>query len=212
VLNITKWFDSHVQMLRSFTPDAFAYGLASWSWLGIDGKTPRFTTVFGDVFLESLEGWWLLDTIEGTLTLRWATAVDLYDELDSTSGREEILLEDILMEALQRGVQPRPDEVLTFMPHPVLGGRLSGDSCVAVRFELALRLAGQVHSELARAASPAPSPMLWAPAAPAETWTADQRPWPAAEHTWPGAGQSERTWPAGPAPADTRSGWWPTSR
>ncbi|ACZ32110.1 hypothetical protein Xcel_3109 [Xylanimonas cellulosilytica DSM 15894] len=149
-------------MLRSFSPSAFAFGLASWSWLGTHGKTPRFTTAFGDVFLESLDGWWLLDTIEGTLTLRWANAVDLYTELDSPQGREEILLEDILVEAIEAGVELREDEVLAFMPHPAAGGRLAADACSPIRFELALSLAGQVHGELLRAAgAPAPSPLLW---------------------------------------------------
>ena len=150
-------------MLRSFSPNAFAFGLASWSWLGTHGKTPRFTTAFGDVFLESLEGWWLLDTIEGTLTLRWANAVDLYAELDSEAGREEILLEDILMETMNRGVVLQDDEVLAFVPHPAAGGRLSADTCSPLRFELALSLAGQVHGELLARAQPAPNPMLWAP-------------------------------------------------
>ena len=159
--NITKWFDAHVQMLRSFAPNAFAYGLASWSWLGIHDKTPRFTTTFGDVFLESLDGWWLLDTIEGTLTLRWANAVDLYAELDSPEGREDILLEDIFVELLARGGTLRDDEVFAFMPHPAAGGRLSADTCSPLRFQLALSLAGQVHEELLRAAASAPSPMLW---------------------------------------------------
>lgn len=150
-------------MLRSFSPSAFAFGLASWSWLGTHGKTPRFTTAFGDVFLESLEGWWLLDTIEGTLTLRWANAVDLYAELDSDEGREEILLEDILVETMNRGVRLRDDEVLAFVPHPAAGGRLSAATCSPLRFELALSLAGQVHGKLMTQAQPAPSPMLWTP-------------------------------------------------
>jgi hypothetical protein len=182
VCNITKWFDAHVQMLRSFAPNAFAYGLASWSWLGIQDKTPRFTTAFGDVFLESLDGWWLLDTIEGTLTLRWSNAVDLYAELDSPAGREEILLEDILVEALDRGVTLRDDEVLAFIPHPAAGGRLSAETCSPLRFQLALNLAGQVHGELLRTAAPAPSPMLWA-AEPAG-WAPEPAGWAAEPAGW----------------------------
>jgi len=152
--NTIKWFDSLVEVLRTFAPDAFAYGLASWSWLGVHGKTPRFTNAFGDVFLESLEGWWFLDTVEGTLELRWGTAVDLYTELDSAEGRANFLLEDILQEALQR-VALRDDEVLTFTPHPAVGGGLNAHSVEPVRFELALRLIGQMHEQL-RASSPPP--------------------------------------------------------
>lgn len=145
-----------MELLRPFTPGAFAYGLGSWSWLGIHGKTPRFATLFGDVFLESLEGWWFLDTVEGTLELRWTNAVELTAELESPEGRDDLLLADLALEAAQRGTVPLDDEVLTFMPHPRLGGRLSADTAVTVRFELALRLAGEVH----RQTRPQPSPLL----------------------------------------------------
>jgi hypothetical protein len=149
-----------VQILRTFSPDAFAFGLASWAWLGVHDKTPRFTTPFGDVFLESLEGWWLLDTIDGSLELRWATAVDLYAELDSPDGRANILLEDIVWEAESRGATLRPDEVFTFAEHPALGGRMNADAVVPVRFELALHLAGQLHQQLQAPPPAPPSPLL----------------------------------------------------
>lgn len=145
-----------MDLLRPFTPAAFAYGLASWSWLGIQGKTPRFATLFGDVFLESLEGWWFLDTVEGTLEMRWPTAVELKAELESPDGRTDLLLEDLVLGAARHGVVPQDDEVLTFMPHPRLGGRFSAEAVVAVRFELALRLSGEVH----RQAVAPPSPLL----------------------------------------------------
>lgn len=147
-----------MEHLRPFDPRSFSYGLAAWSWLGLDGKTPRFATVFGDVVLESLEGWWFLDTVEGTLEMRWPTAVELSNELDSPEGREDLLLEDLVVEAAQRGTVPASDEVLTFMPHPVLGGRLSAETAVPVRLELALRLSGEIHRR--SRSRPAPSPLL----------------------------------------------------
>ncbi|GAA4723998.1 hypothetical protein GCM10023216_12250 [Isoptericola chiayiensis] len=147
-----------MEHLRPFDPRSFSYGLDAWTWLGLDGKTARFATVFGDVVLESLEGWWFLDTVEGTLELRWPTAVELSAELDSPEGRQDLLLEDLVVEAAQRGVVPAHDEVLTFMPHPVLGGRLSAESAVPVRLELALRLSGEVHRRTRR--RPEPSPLL----------------------------------------------------
>jgi hypothetical protein len=146
-----------VEHLRPFAPRAFQYGLAAWSWLDLAGKTPRFATVFGDVLLESLEGWWFLDTVEGSLDLRWTTAVELTAELDSTEGRQDLLLEDLVLEAAALGVSPGRDEVLTFMPHPVLGGRFSAASAVPVRLELALRMTGELHRQ---AVAPAPSPLL----------------------------------------------------
>ncbi|WP_207207323.1 hypothetical protein [Xylanimonas protaetiae] len=201
-----------MQMLRSFSPSAFAFGLASWSWLGTHGKTPRFTTVFGDVFLESLDGWWLLDTIEGTLTLRWTNIVDLYAELDSDEGREEILLEDILVEVLDRGVLLRDDEVLAFVPHPAAGGRLAAESCSPLRFELALSLAGQVHGALLAQARPAPSPMLWdpQPEPAAQAWPAPSAP--ALSAPAPSAPAPSALAPAAAAPATPAPFWHPVQR
>jgi hypothetical protein len=144
-------------MLRAFDPDAFAYGLASWSWLGVHGKTPRFTTAFGDVFLESLDGWWFLDTLEGSLELRWPTAVELYTELESTQGRDDLLLEDLFRDVTDRGVAVAPDEVLAFSPHPAVGGRLHADHVEPVRLELALRLTGDMHLALRRRSGLVPS-------------------------------------------------------
>ncbi len=160
-------------MLRAFSPDAFAYGLASWSWLGVQDKTPRFTTAFGDVFLETLEGWWFLDTIEGSLELRWLTAVEMYDELDSAEGRADLLLEDLCLEVAERGITTAPDEVLTFSPHPAVGGRLHVDHVGSLRLELALRLTGDMHLALRRQAGGAPEDLLLGHAeAPA------RYPWP----------------------------------
>lgn len=137
-----------MQMLRTFSREAFEFGLASWRWLGISGKTPRFTTLFGDVFLESLEGWWFLDTVEGTLELRWTTAVDMYAELETPEGRATYLLDDLVREATRRGLRLAPDEVYAFQPHPATGGEMSIEYVTMVRFALAVGWSGQVHEQL----------------------------------------------------------------
>lgn len=137
-----------MQMLRTFSREAFEFGLASWRWLGISGKTPRFTTLFGDVFLESLEGWWFLDTVEGTLELRWTTAVDMYAELETPEGRATYLLDDLVREATRRGLRLAPDEVYAFQPHPAAGGEMSIEYVTMVRFALAVGWSGQVHEQL----------------------------------------------------------------
>jgi hypothetical protein len=49
----------------------------SWAWLGLVGKTPIFTFAFGDIFFTAADGFWFLDTVEGTLTRPWRTADDL---------------------------------------------------------------------------------------------------------------------------------------
>lgn len=151
-----------MQMLRTFAKDAFRFGLTSWRWSGIAGKTPRFTTCFGDVFLESLEGWWFLDTMEGTLELRWSTAVDMYAELESAQGRATYLMDDLVRDAEQRGMRLGPKDIFTFSPHPALGGDMTADQLTTMRFALALNWAGTMHEQL-RYAQPAPPRLTQAP-------------------------------------------------
>ncbi|MBE1874399.1 T6SS immunity protein Tdi1 domain-containing protein [Myceligenerans pegani] len=160
-----------MQMLRTFAKDAFRFGLASWRWLGISGKTPRFTTCFGDVFLESLEGWWFLDTMEGTLELRWTTAVDMYAELEAPEGRATYLMDDIVRDAEQRGMRLGRKDVFTFNPHPALGGEMTVDNLTTMRFSLALNWAGTMHEQLRQAPvnsvpQPQASSTRWVVAAP----------------------------------------------
>lgn len=143
-----------MQMLRTFAKDAFRFGLTSWRWAGIAGKTPRFTTCFGDVFLESLEGWWFLDTMEGTLELRWSTAVDMYAELESAQGRATYLMDDLVRDAEHLGMRLGAKDTFTFNPHPALGGDMTVDQLTTMRFALALNWAGTMHEQL-RYAQPA---------------------------------------------------------
>src|SRR5690606_24057938 len=142
------WFHSDMKLLRTFPKDAFEFGLASWQWLGLREQTPRFATCFGDIFLESLDGWWFLDTVEGTLELRWTTAVHMYAELESPEGRATYLMDDLVREARSRGIHFGEEDVYTFNPHPALGGQLGVDSIVPMRFELAVSWLGAVHDQV----------------------------------------------------------------
>ncbi|WP_460701656.1 hypothetical protein [Myceligenerans halotolerans] len=196
-----------MQMLRTFAKDAFRFGLASWRWLGINGKTPRFTTCFGDVFLESLEGWWFLDTMEGTLEFRWTTAVDMYAELEASEGRATYLMDDIVRDAERRGLRLGRKDVFTFNPHPALGGEMTADHLTTMRFSLALNWAGTMHEQLRQepvhsAAQPqAPSAAHWVvEAPPVRVDTAH----PAYAEPHPPTGSFAITGPYGhPVPAET---------
>src|SRR5690606_14122536 len=137
-----------MKLLRTFPKDAFEFGLASWQWLGLREQTPRFATCFRDILLESLDGWWFLDTVEGTLELRWTTAVHMYAELESPEGRATYLMDDLVREARSRGIHFGEEDVYTFNPHPALGGQLGADSIVPMRFELAVSWLGAVHDQV----------------------------------------------------------------
>lgn len=137
-----------MKLLRTFPKVAFEFGLASWRWMGIREQTPRFATCFGDIFLESLDGWWFLDTVEGTLELRWTSAVTMYAELESPEGRATYLMDDLVRDARSRGIHLGEEDVYTFNPHPALGGELGVNGLGTMRFELAVNWAGQMHDQV----------------------------------------------------------------
>jgi hypothetical protein len=137
-----------MKLLRTFPKVAFEFGLASWQWMGLREQTPRFATCFGDIFLESLDGWWFLDTVEGTLELRWTSAVTMYAELESAEGRATYLMDDLVRDARSRGIHLGEEDVYTFNPHPALGGELSVNGLGTMRFELAVNWVGQMHDQV----------------------------------------------------------------
>ncbi|WP_454856158.1 hypothetical protein [Promicromonospora soli] len=137
-----------VHLIREFAPDAYDFALSSWSWIGTGDKTPRFASCFGDMFLESLDGWWFLDTVEGTLERRWNTMDAMFADLEGDDGRAEYLLEETLNSALEQGLRLGDDEVFAFLPPPAVTGTMSVDSLAPLRFAIAANLAGRIHGEL----------------------------------------------------------------
>jgi hypothetical protein len=137
-----------VHLIREFAPDAYDFALSSWSWIGTGDKTPRFASCFGDMFLESPDGWWFLDTVEGTLERRWSSMDAMFADLQGADGRAEYLLEETLSTALEQGLRLGDDEVFAFLPPPAVTGTMSVDSLAPLRFAIAANLAGRIHGEL----------------------------------------------------------------
>ncbi|WP_369372816.1 hypothetical protein AB1046_04655 [Promicromonospora sp. Populi] len=137
-----------MHLIREFAPDAYEFALSSWSWIGIGDKTPRFASCFGDMFLESIEGWWFLDTVEGTLERRWNTIDTMFADLEGDEGRAEYLLEETLNSAFGQGLKLGEDEVFAFLPPPAVTGTMSVSSLAPLRFAIAANLAGRIHGEL----------------------------------------------------------------
>ena len=142
-----------MDLTKTFTAEEFARALESWSWLDLQGAVPQFTSVFGDVFLESSDGsWWLLDTIQGTLTREWANATELAGALRAESGQDRYLLGPLAEAAHSRGVVLEADQVYVFMPPPVLGGGFAVENIEPLSFVVAVNLSGQLHRQLRDAA------------------------------------------------------------
>jgi hypothetical protein len=137
-----------MQLMKTFSAEQFDNALESWSFLDLDGKTPAFASLFGDVFLHSPDGWWFLDTLDGTLRRVWDTHEELEDELNTEDGQDRYLLGGLAIAAHERGVTLGDDEVYDFMPPPILGGDLIVDNIVAQNFIVAINLAGQIHGQV----------------------------------------------------------------
>ena len=137
-----------MELTRRFTAEQFEIGLESWGWLGLDGKKPVFASPFGDVFLESAEGIWWLDTVEGALTCRWPDPAALEADLRTDEGQDRFLLAALATEAERRGLVPAGSEVYGFTVPPVLGGALDADNVEVIDFAMSLNIAGQIHDQV----------------------------------------------------------------
>lgn len=138
-----------MEMIRRFDPETFARGLADWGWL-IGGRNlqPIAASMFGDVFLQGSDGVWFLDTLEGTLTMRWPDAATLQAELNTAEGQDQYLLGGLAVAAQRRGIVPGPAQILTFSILPALGGPISADNVEAMDYVVAASICGQVRRQL----------------------------------------------------------------
>jgi hypothetical protein len=131
-----------------FSADQYAHALSSWSWAGLDGKIPVFTSLYGDVFFESADGWWFLDLIEGTLRRPWDSRLAMEYTLGSPEGRDRYLLAGMVGAARERGIRLGEHEVYTFVPPPIVRGGLDADGIQTLDFVVACNIAGQIHEQI----------------------------------------------------------------
>ena len=137
-----------MQLTLTFTEEQYARALESWAWIGLEGKIPRFTSLFGDVFFEADDGWWFLSTLEGTLERRWSTLDELKAVLATEDGADEFLLAGLAIGAAERGPERGEGQVWDFVPPPILGGEITVESLKAFDFVIALHLGGQLHGQV----------------------------------------------------------------
>ncbi len=130
------------------TPDQYLEALESWAWIGLDGKVPILSSLFGHVFLQSVEGYWYLDVIGGSLEMLWPDAASLQAVLDSDDGQDDFLLGGIALAADQQGLSLSANQVYDFNPPPVLGGSFDVANLVATDFIVAVNIGGQIHDQL----------------------------------------------------------------
>ncbi|MCA4135314.1 T6SS immunity protein Tdi1 domain-containing protein [Arthrobacter sp. M4] len=137
-----------MEPLRRFPLDLYAAALDSWSFLDFDGKSPVFTSPFGDVFFQASNGFWFLDVLGGELRHLWANQDELNAELNSRSGQDEYLMLGLASQAESSGLHPGEGEVYSFRVPPVLGGVTDIDNVEVSDFVVALDIAGQIHKQV----------------------------------------------------------------
>lgn len=137
-----------VLLTKSFSEDEFGRALDSWTWVDLQHKTPVLASLFGDVFFAAADGYWFLDSMEGTLTRVWAGREQLQADLDSEAGQDRYLLGGLAMAAERSGIALGRTQVYDFKVHPMLGGGFSVENITAVEFVVAMDVAGQLLRQL----------------------------------------------------------------
>ncbi|WP_238005276.1 DUF1851 domain-containing protein [Dactylosporangium sp. AC04546] len=137
-----------MELTRQFPAQVYARALESWTWLGVGGKVPLFTSPFGDVCLRDEAGFWWLSLLDGTLELVWQSADQLRAELDSEDGQDLYLLGTLAWAAEQRGIVPTHEQVYAFAVPPVLGGPIGVDHIQVIDFVAIMSFTGQLHEQI----------------------------------------------------------------
>jgi hypothetical protein len=137
-----------MEPIRRFPSVRYAAALESWSFLDIAGKSPLFTSPFGDVFFQTDSGFFFLDLLAGELRRPWSNQDELSAELNSRAGQDEYLMISLASEAESSGLQPGEGEVYSFRVPPVLGGAVDVSNIEVTDFVVALDIAGQIHQQV----------------------------------------------------------------
>lgn len=111
--------------------------------------TPALTNAFGDVFLQSQDGSFsFLDTVEGRLQLVWPDAAAFQTDINTPTAQDHYLMIGLAQAAADAGLEPAPDQILSFKTPPVLGGELSMENLEIADFVVTVNVAGQVHGQV----------------------------------------------------------------
>ncbi len=103
---------------------------------------------FGDAFLQSGDGVWFLDLVEGSLTRQWSDTEDLQTALNTPEGQDRFLMGGLAVAAAEAGLQPGPSEILNFKIMPVLGGRFAVSNIEVADVLVAFQLTGVTHEQI----------------------------------------------------------------
>lgn len=139
-----------MDVIRRFPSDSYTKALESWRWMNqLASMTPALATPFGDVFMQDCDGsFCFLDTLNGKLVPTWPDAASLQAAINTREVQDEYLMLGLAHAASSVGLEPGPDQILSFKVPPVLGGELSVENLEVADFVVAVNVAGQIHGQV----------------------------------------------------------------
>jgi hypothetical protein len=137
-----------MKLTRVFSAEQYTLATSSWQWLDLGGKTPLFTSSFGDIFFRASDGFWWLDTLEGSLTRPWPTAEQMQAELNTPDGQDQYLLAGLAQAATRQGLVPAEDQIYDFTVSPVLGGAMAPANIGIIDFLVGVNIGGQLYEQV----------------------------------------------------------------
>ncbi len=137
-----------MDLTRTATRAEFHRALASWRWLDVERKVPLFTSLLGDVFLESYDGCWWLDAMRGTLSRPWESVEQMEADLATARGQRRWLRSGLVLDAELAGLFPDDREIYGFIVAPMVGGAIDVDNLEVMELVLRVYLTGQLHAQV----------------------------------------------------------------
>ena len=129
-------------------PEDIEDALEAWDWLDFSNKTPFATTCFGDVFFESNEGIYFLDSIGGSLDKVAASKSELQQILNTEDGQDHFLMAGLVALARDNGLILEEGECYDFKISPALSGQMDLSNMQKMSFKVSLHIAGQLMKQI----------------------------------------------------------------
>jgi len=105
-------------------------------------------TAFGDVFFESDEGIFFLDSLSGTLDKVSNTKAELQNVLNTPDGQDHYLMAGLVSIARENGLILESGECYDFKVSPSLNGAMDLENLQKMDFKVSLNISGQITKQI----------------------------------------------------------------
>jgi hypothetical protein len=122
--------------------------LEAWDWLDFSNMEPFVTTSFGDIFFESVDGVYFLDSIGGTLDKVAGSKSEMQDLLATLDGQDHFLMAGLVESAIESGLKLDKGECYGFKISPALSGPVDLSNLQKMSFKVSLHISGQLIKQI----------------------------------------------------------------